>query len=99
MYKKIGFIVASSALLAACSGTNDYTPATGATGENMYIAACASCHTGEFSHWQMTTPEEANPEYVKKMIAEGTMGMPAFPNIKGEELETLTQFVLSKNAK
>ena len=98
MYKKMGFIIASSALLAACSGTNDYTPATGATGENMYIAACASCHSGEFFHWKMT-PEEANEEYVKKMITEGTMGMPSFPNIKGDQLEALTQFVLEKNAK
>ena len=98
MYKKMGFIMASSALLAACSGTNDYTPATGTTADNMYIAACSSCHSGEFFHWQMT-PEEANAGYVKKMIAEGTMGMPSFPNIKGEQLEVLTQFVLDKNAK
>ena len=98
MFKKMGFIIASSALLAACSGTNDYTPPAGATGENMHIAGCASCHNGEFYHWQMT-PEEANEEYVKKMITKGTMGMPSFPNIKGEQLDTLVQFVLEKNAK
>ncbi|HIE40492.1 MAG TPA: cytochrome c, partial [Thiomicrorhabdus sp.] len=44
MLKKMSFIIASTALLAACSGTNDYTPAAGATGQSMYTASCASCH-------------------------------------------------------
>ena len=91
-------IIASTAFLAACSGTSDYAPPAGATGENMHAASCASCHNGEFYHWKLA-PEEQNAEYVKKVITEGTMGMPSFPNIKGKELDTLTVFVLEKSAK
>ena len=98
MFKKMGFIIASTAFLAACSGTNDYTPAAGATGQSMYTASCASCHNGEFHHWQLT-PEEQNADYIKKVISDGTMGMPSFPNIKEAELETLAKFVLENNAK
>ncbi len=98
MFKKVGFIVAGTVLLSACSGTNDYTPVPGATGQSMYAASCAGCHNGEFHHWQLT-PEEQNAAYIKQVINEGTMGMPAFPNIKGKELDTLVQFVLDNNAK
>lgn len=98
MFKKISVIVASVAVLSACSGTKDYTPPAGATGIDMYTASCASCHNGEFSHWKLEEGER-NAEYIQKVINSGTMGMPSFPNIKGEQLETLTQFVLENSAK
>jgi len=98
MFKKMSFVIASAALLGACSSSNDYTPAAGASALDMHNAACASCHApiegSERTYFWLLAAEDANAEYIKAKISDGSMRMPGFPNIKGEQLDALVQFVL-----
>lgn len=102
MIKKISFVIASTALLSACSGTNDYTPAVGTSALDMHNANCVSCHSaaeenGKTTFWALA-PEKANAQYIKAKITNGSMMMPSFPNIKGEQLVALAEFVLANKA-
>ena len=103
MKKQIILAVAATAVLAGCAGSKDYAPAAGTSGKEIFSQACVGCH-GAISETELTTfweiaPENANAAYVTAKIAEGSLMMPSFPNIKGAELEAITQFVLEHNKK
>ena len=102
MFKKMSFVFASAALLSACSGTNDYTPAAGASAMDIHKASCVGCHSateenGKTTFWALA-PEKANAQFVKAKITNGSMMMPSFPNIKGEQLDALAEFVIANAA-
>lgn len=92
--KKILLVIAGVAVLAGCSKTDDYKPEVGASGEDIFKAACASCHEVNDKGEGV---ESLKSEYVTDKISKGSMGMPAFPNITGTELESLSAYVLTKS--
>jgi len=96
------FVAASAVLLSACSGSNDYTPASDSTAMQMHTASCVACHAavevdGKTTYWSLA-PENSNAEFVKAKISNGSMMMPSFPNIKGEQLDALAEFVVAHAA-
>jgi len=100
MKKKI-LCVAAAVVLSGCSGSKDYTPATGASGKSIFAQACVGCHTSindtELTTFWEIAAENANIAYVSEKITRGSMRMPSFPNIKGAELESIATFVLEHN--
>jgi len=88
-------VVTSIGLLAACS--NDYQPSENTTEQEMYEAACASCHTGSAEapnkYWAMDS-KNANKTYISYKVKAGGLRMPKFPNMSTNDLEKLSVFVL-----
>lgn len=82
-------------MATGCTRTNDYSPATGATGEQIFQAACAECHADGFE----LASEMASVEAIAKKIGAGSMGMPKFPNIQGESLTSVSEYVLNSQNK
>ena len=85
-------------LVAACSKTSDYTPESGASGEDIFKSACVECHSPmEGGHYFELGTDMNNVGAVSKKINEGSFAMPAFPQIQGEALQGLAEYVLSKS--
>ena len=82
-------------MVTGCTRTNDYSPTAGATGEQIFQAACVECHADGF---ELAT-EMANVQAIVKKIGEGSMGMPKFPNIQGESLTSVSEYVLNSQNK
>ncbi len=83
-------------LLAACSKTSDYAPASGATGEDIFKSACVECHTPkEGGHYFELDPDMNTVAAVSNKINEGSFAMPAFAQIQGEALQELSEYVLT----
>ena len=69
-----------------------------ATGEQIFKAACAECHTAT----DKDTPgmifrlhsKNVNPTYVAYKVHTGSIVMPKFPNIKGNKMRALSEYVL-----
>ena len=84
-------------VLGACS--RDYSPDPKASGEEIYLAACAECHKaddkGTIFH---IDPKNANPTYVIHKVKSGSILMPSFPNIKAGDFKNLTAFVLANSS-
>jgi mono/diheme cytochrome c family protein len=83
--------------MAGCSKTNNYAPASGASGENIYQAACAECHKKEDGRIFELSGDRASAAAIARKVTEGGTIMPSFPNIKGEELNGLSQFVFENS--
>lgn len=83
--------------VAGCSKTNDYAPATGTSGENIFKAACAECHKKEDGKIFELSGDKANAAAIAKKVTNGGMMMPSFPNIKAEELTGLGQYVIENS--
>jgi cytochrome c551 len=109
IFKKIGaehkmkqitllLIAAASAGLVGCSKTDNYTPAESASGEDIFYANCTKCHKPESAGSVMTlNTATANKDAIIEKIQKGSMGMPAFPNIKGEPAQRLAEFILANS--
>ncbi len=93
--KKLLLVVAGVAVLAGCSKTSDYKPEVGASGEDIFKAACASCHEVNDKGNYFDLSKDIS---VKDKIAKGSFSMPAFPYIIGDELESLNEYVLANSA-
>mgnify|MGYP002395330191 CR=1 FL=1 len=90
-------IVASTLTLGACS-SDEYTPSPGADPKSMFQTACMSCHVATESGKVIALSSENNtPEAVAIKISNGSMSMPKFPNIKGAELEALSEWVVENS--
>ena len=76
-------------LITACSSQSDYSPPAGATGEQMFIGACQSCHSSKFE----LEGDMASAAGIAKKISSGSMAMPSFPDIQGESLVLLSEYV------
>ena len=97
--KKVYVTLALAALaLAGCSKTNNYAPAAGASNEDIYKAACFECHKKENDKLFELTGENATASAVAKKVTEGGLMMPSFPNIKGEALAGVSQYVIDNSA-
>ncbi len=82
--------VGAASLLAGCSKSNDFTPAVGMNGEAIFQAACAECHEADDGGYYFTLAKTTD---IGKKVSGGGMTMPAFPNIQGEALRSLEEYV------
>lgn len=96
--KKVYLTITMAALaMAGCAKTNNYTPAAGASGEDIYKAACAECHKKEGGKIFELSGDKASAAAIAKKVTEGGMMMPSFPNIKAQELTGLGQYVIENS--
>ena len=91
-------IAVASVGLIGCSKTDSYTPAESASGEDIFYANCTKCHKPEAAGNVMTlSTAMANKDAIIGKVQKGSMGMPAFPNIKGEPAQRLAEFILANS--
>lgn len=83
------------ALLTGCGGKEEYTPAAGMSGEKIFQEACSRCHSTPAD--LKLAPEQIRPKAIIEKVQNGSMMMPAYPNIQGAELDALAEYV-SQNA-
>jgi len=96
MKKALALTVAALAM-AGCSKPNNYTPAAGASGADIFKAACLECHKIENGKIFELTADKASAAAIAKKVTEGGTIMPTFPNIKAEELKGLSQYVIENS--
>ncbi|MCW8929032.1 MAG: c-type cytochrome [Gammaproteobacteria bacterium] len=99
--KKLLMLTAATTtlLLAGCS--RDYTPAAGATGEDIFKGACLECHEaieGKDNVYYELANDKKNAEFFAKKISSGSLMMPKFPNITGDNLKAVSQYALEHSA-
>ncbi len=84
--------------LSAQACTRDYAPKASATGGQIFQAACAECHTADNKDapGMLFTlhSKNANPIYIAHKVHSGSIRMPKFPNIKGNKMRALSEYVL-----
>ncbi len=96
--KKISVLLTVALVgLAGCSKTDPYTPPENASGEDIFYASCSKCHKPEADRVMSLSSKMATREAIIEKVQKGSMGMTAFPNIKGEAAERLAEFVLSNS--
>jgi cytochrome c551 len=97
--KKATIMIAISAFsaLIGCSKTESYTPADDATGEDIFYTSCTKCHKPEAGGVMTLSASMANKEAIIQKVHKGSMSMPAFPNIKGDQAEQLAEFILANS--
>jgi len=97
--KKMSFWLTILALasLAGCSKTDNYTPSENISGEDIFYANCTKCHKPETGSVMALSSSMANKDAIIQKVQKGSMGMPAFPNIKGEPAQRLAEFVLANS--
>lgn len=83
--------------MAGCSKPNNYTPAAGASGADIFKAACLECHKIESGKIFELAADNASAAAIAKKVTEGGKIMSSFPNIKGEELKGLSQYVIENS--
>ncbi len=97
--KPVIAILLSGAVLAGCAGKEEYAPEPGASGEAIFQAACAECHQPKEDGKYFELPKEkATVQAIGETITKGGFFMPAFPNITGDALTAVSDYVL-KNSK
>ncbi len=99
MKKLLLLTAATTILLAGCS--RDYTPAAGASGEDIFKAACMECHEaieGRDNIFYELSSDKKNADYFAKKISSGSLLMPKFPNITGDSLKAVSQYALEHSA-
>ena len=96
---KTSHLIIISSLFAVLSGcSKDYTPEANATGEQIYQAACAGCHVKNGQGNIFTFAKaNANKAYIAEQIKKGNLRMPKFPNIQGDGLNKLSDYLLSNS--
>ncbi len=96
--KPIIAIVLSGTALAGCAGKEEYAPEPGASGEQIFQTACAECHQPkEQGNYFELTKDKATAEALAEKITKGGLFMPAFPNITGNSLKAVSDYVLSNS--
>jgi mono/diheme cytochrome c family protein len=87
-------------ILSGCSGSNDFEPAAGMDGLDIYANACASCHgesgQGKFGFLLKLAGTDVNPEDISAKIINGGKLMPAFPNINQQQAEQVAAYLKSR---
>jgi cytochrome c551 len=91
------FTAAALAALAGCSKTDTYTPPENASGEDIFYTNCTKCHKPEAGSVMSLSSSMSNKDAIIQKVQKGSMGMPAFPNIKGEPAQRLAEFVLANS--
>jgi len=90
-------ITVAALAMAGCSKPNNYTPAAGVSGADIFKAACIECHKIENGKIFALAADKANAAAIAKKITEGGTIMASFPNIKGEELKAVSQYVIENS--
>ncbi|MDO8466051.1 MAG: cytochrome c [Gallionella sp.] len=90
-------ITVAALAMAGCSKPNNYTPAAGASGADIFKAACIECHKIENGKIFELAADKANAAAIAKKVTEGGKIMSSFPNIKGEELKAVSQYVIENS--
>jgi mono/diheme cytochrome c family protein len=82
---------------------SDYTPSAELSGTQIFTESCAGCHgsagTGKFGFLLKLTSSTLTDDEISNKITRGGSLMPAYPNIKAEQLSQLTAYVQSLTAK
>ncbi len=95
---KLIFLPIIGLALAGCAGKDEYKPAPGTSGEDIFKAACLECHEPkEDGKYFELTKEKATPAAISETVAKGGFTMPSFPNISGDELKALSEYVLANS--
>lgn len=92
------FVLMGLILMSGLCLANEFQPVKGSSGAGTFANACVTCHgvegVGRFGFFKLT--ESTMPtEAIKTIVQNGGNWMPAFPNIKDEELEVLGAYVRS----
>lgn len=97
--KKIALLLTVSALvsLAGCSKSDNYTPPENATGEDIFYSNCTKCHKPLTGSVMILSSAMTNKDAIIQKVQNGSMKMPAFPNIKGEPAQRLAEFILENS--
>lgn len=94
--KQLLLILSSLLLFNGCS--KDYSPSDKDTGASMYQTACAQCHQQDAKGMIFTfSSDKANVAHIQERIQSGSLMMPKFPNIKGKQLEQLSDYILKNS--
>lgn len=89
-------IISTCFIQNGCS--KDYNPSAKATGESIYQTACIQCHKKTPEGLIFTfNREKYNVNYISKRISDGRLMMPKFPNIKGRQLQQLSDYILNNS--
>ena len=98
--KKLLLLTATAGLLlSGCS--RDYTPAAGATGEDIFKGACMECHEaieGKENIFYEIASDKKNADFFARKISSGSLIMPKFPNITGDGLKAVSQYAFEHSA-
>ena len=99
MKRAIGLLTVAALIgLTGCAKTDTYTPAENASGEEIFLANCTSCHKPETDGTAMLLNANMNTkEVVIEKIQKGGFTMPAFPNITGEPAQRLDEYILENS--
>ncbi|MEJ2621046.1 MAG: cytochrome c [Candidatus Thiodiazotropha sp.] len=83
--------------LSGCSGSNDFKPAAGMDGLDIYANACTSCHgdggQGKFGFLLKLAGTDESPKEITEKIINGGKLMPAFPNINQQQAEQVADYL------
>ena len=99
MNKLLLTAAASTLVLTAC--TNEYSPAEQSNGEEIFKAACMSCHKpieGKDNIYYELAADRKNLAYIESKISEGSLMMPKFPNLTGDSLKAVSEYALEHSA-
>jgi mono/diheme cytochrome c family protein len=87
--------------LTGCSGSNDFKPAAGMGGMDIFANACASCHgdngQGKFGFLLKLAGTEATTAAISEKIIKGGHFMPAFPNISQQDAENVATYLKTQS--
>ncbi|CAE6509959.1 MAG TPA: cytochrome c [Nitrosomonas nitrosa] len=90
-------MVCALIVLSGCS-RDKYMPEASATPEIIFKEACAKCHTPVNGKVMALSPSMANTEAIIDRIRNGKgFSMPAFPNLMGDSVEGLAQYILENS--
>ncbi|MCW5598058.1 cytochrome c [Nitrosomonas sp.] len=90
-------MVCALIVLSGCS-RDKYMPNAGATPEIIFKEACVKCHTPVNGKVMALSPSMANTEAIIDRIRNGKgLSMPAFPNLMGDSVEGLAQYILENS--
>lgn len=80
-----------------CAKTNDFTPKANASGEDIFNTACFECHDYKADPLFVLGKDMATAQAIAEKVSKGSLGMPSFPNIQGEDLQKLAEYVVGKS--
>ncbi len=96
MYKIVLTILAAI-MVSGCTKTNEFTPELNADSETIFKLACAECHNPVGGQIFILDGDMATVSAISNQISTGNMAMPSFPNIKGDVLTKLAQYVIDNS--
>ncbi|MES9826205.1 MAG: cytochrome c [Candidatus Thiodiazotropha endolucinida] len=90
-------ICLAGSLLTGCSDNNDFKPAAGMDGMDIYANACSNCHgvngSGKFGFLLKLSGTDSNTEEIVDKIRNGGHIMPAFPNIDTRHVGLVAAYI------